>query len=530
MDEAWQTIEFLLYTMLKWILTNHRQLCLLFELTFLLDVPAIGISNGVDAFPLHKKVILAKNEIKGRNILSQAMINDGNTVYVIRYDFDLNNSEIVIPDNSVIEIKGGSLNYGTLVLSSNIRIKGNGCVCKLAHKGLSHKNFIRAVGVENIEFDDICIEGGYDNSGNIDPWKKFGDAENPIFIKDSSTIRFKHVGIAKFANDNKGPKSSTWDKDDKKYGFAAIKLYNCKDIVFDSCYERYSAGEAWEWTLCRNVTVSDLSMIRTYGVSSINVQACDNFVLKRSEFINDNCQGNIVNFTASNSRFSDNKVEVKFTDKELSSNGLIDFGNEFVNRRKNYYSEFVVQHNIFENNILRNSGFYNASEWQGTKIVNIMDIAFTNNKIFRDVSLGVPLQVVHLGHYQGVEDITINDNYVEFVNYPKENTYKRYQLIVAWTGKSEWDTYKGHEFHVKHLVITGNVIVDYSFSMNYIKYSDTFMKGPYGVVVLRNASDVIISNNKFLNVFCPIYSTIKDKAHNNVKGNTFTSHIDSVVY
>lgn len=42
------------------------------------------------------------------------MINDPNTIYEIRYDFDLNCEEITIPRNCVLKFNGGSLNNGTI--------------------------------------------------------------------------------------------------------------------------------------------------------------------------------------------------------------------------------------------------------------------------------------------------------------------------------------------------------------------------------------------------------------------------------
>lgn len=50
------------------------------------------------------------------NILTQEMINEENTVYIIQYDFDLNNKNLSIPKGSVLWFQGGSLNNGTIFL------------------------------------------------------------------------------------------------------------------------------------------------------------------------------------------------------------------------------------------------------------------------------------------------------------------------------------------------------------------------------------------------------------------------------
>lgn len=48
------------------------------------------------------------------NILTQDMINEPNTVYEVRYDFDLNGAEITVPEGCIIEFKSGSFKNGTL--------------------------------------------------------------------------------------------------------------------------------------------------------------------------------------------------------------------------------------------------------------------------------------------------------------------------------------------------------------------------------------------------------------------------------
>lgn len=58
--------------------------------------------------------ILRKNIVGGKNVLTQDMINEENTVYEIRYDFDLNEKEIVILNGCILIFNGGSLKNGTL--------------------------------------------------------------------------------------------------------------------------------------------------------------------------------------------------------------------------------------------------------------------------------------------------------------------------------------------------------------------------------------------------------------------------------
>lgn len=73
--------------------------------------------------------ILRKNwqTIEGvrKNILIQDMINDANTIYEIRYDFDLNGAYIQIKDGCILNFVGGSLSNGTIDALKNFTIKAD---------------------------------------------------------------------------------------------------------------------------------------------------------------------------------------------------------------------------------------------------------------------------------------------------------------------------------------------------------------------------------------------------------------------
>lgn len=58
------------------------------------------------------RVILRKNIVQGKNVLTQEMINKPNTVYEIRYDFDLNDTTINVPENCTLDFQGGSFSNG----------------------------------------------------------------------------------------------------------------------------------------------------------------------------------------------------------------------------------------------------------------------------------------------------------------------------------------------------------------------------------------------------------------------------------
>lgn len=56
------------------------------------------------------------SERESRNIITKGMINQSNTIYEIRYDFDLNGVNLVLPEYSTLKFCGGSLKNGSLNL------------------------------------------------------------------------------------------------------------------------------------------------------------------------------------------------------------------------------------------------------------------------------------------------------------------------------------------------------------------------------------------------------------------------------
>ena len=87
---------------------------------------------------------IGKNEkILSRDFPIAMQMNQENTIYVIKYDFDLDGVKVVIPERSVLKFRGGCIKNGTLV--------GN-------NTGIIAKKVTI--------FDTVCIEGTW-NVGNI---------------------------------------------------------------------------------------------------------------------------------------------------------------------------------------------------------------------------------------------------------------------------------------------------------------------------------------------------------------------------
>ncbi|MGJ1386383.1 hypothetical protein ACR782_09300 [Sphingobacterium spiritivorum] len=82
------------------------------------ELAAVSISNN-----LNGSIIDIQSSVSDitTNVLRQADVNSGDTIYEIRYDYNLNGETIVIPVNCTLMFNGGSISNGTLI-GSNTKI------------------------------------------------------------------------------------------------------------------------------------------------------------------------------------------------------------------------------------------------------------------------------------------------------------------------------------------------------------------------------------------------------------------------
>lgn len=79
--------------------------------------------SGLGRVILRKKIAsfnTSSNKIERRNILVKEDITKSNTIYEIRYDFNLNGSTIVIPNDCILYFNGGSIKNGKLILNNTL--------------------------------------------------------------------------------------------------------------------------------------------------------------------------------------------------------------------------------------------------------------------------------------------------------------------------------------------------------------------------------------------------------------------------
>lgn len=92
-------------------------------------------------------VLLSPNKTFG------SQCSQENTIYEVRYDFDLKGKVVHLPKGCTLKLNGGSINNGTIYLLSNTKIVGTGEKVNCLILGVEQKN------VDTVVIDGIEMEG-----------------------------------------------------------------------------------------------------------------------------------------------------------------------------------------------------------------------------------------------------------------------------------------------------------------------------------------------------------------------------------
>ena len=95
--------------------------------------------SGLGRVIIRKNIVEVEDPIYGKvkkNLLYQDMFTQSNTIYEIRYDFDLGGKEITIPEGCVLDFQGGSFSNGSLTGNyTKIKAEKYKIFSKLTRKG-----------------------------------------------------------------------------------------------------------------------------------------------------------------------------------------------------------------------------------------------------------------------------------------------------------------------------------------------------------------------------------------------------------
>lgn len=102
------------------------------------------------------RVYLRKNIVGDKNVLTQAMINKANIIYVIQYDYDLNGQTIVTPSNSILKGVNNKFNINREDINLVSSIRNNTLVKDIVkyidYKDIPTLNMVANLGGVSIEY------------------------------------------------------------------------------------------------------------------------------------------------------------------------------------------------------------------------------------------------------------------------------------------------------------------------------------------------------------------------------------------
>lgn len=148
--------------------------------------------------------ILRRNIIDGKNILTQEMVNQPHTIYMIQYDYDLNGATIRIPEGCVFDFQGGSLSNGfiagnnTAIISVDRKIFSNIKFLNSLFSNAFKVEWFGAIVSDNID-SSFAFNEALANVSNVEANGEIYYLEYPIVINsDYKTLKCKGRLLCKY--------------------------------------------------------------------------------------------------------------------------------------------------------------------------------------------------------------------------------------------------------------------------------------------------------------------------------------------
>lgn len=148
--------------------------------------------------------ILRRNIIDGKNTLTQEMVNQPHTIYMIQYDYDLNGATIRIPEGCVFDFQGGSLSNGfiagnnTAIISVDRKIFSNIKFLNSLFSNAFKVEWFGAIVSDNID-SSFAFNEALANVSNVEANGEIYYLEYPIVINsDYKTLKCKGRLLCKY--------------------------------------------------------------------------------------------------------------------------------------------------------------------------------------------------------------------------------------------------------------------------------------------------------------------------------------------
>lgn len=349
------------------------------------------------------RVYLRKNIAGGKNILTQQMINQENTRYILQYDYDLNGQTITIPANCVIEFEGGSISNGniqgnsTIIVSPSRRIFGD-TTTLVGNWSIDciYPEWFGAIA-DGIQDSSIaishCIKMAQGSSSGMTV--KFGNGiylvKAPIELSNLSVVKIEGEDklISTIAGENIDYIFKFEDNDINRYfSFSNISL-DGKNKTLHGIYSTKLARSRFENIRFTNFSKEALHI--EYGWSN-NINKCEFTNNNIGIYLSNQCYiNNITETTIEGSNigvYINNSAKCNINKCTLQSNKGTAIYSRFAN------TSLSITKNHFESN---------AEE----------GVTFTNGEtiVKADIILNGSTNPETLSHAWTNQDVTISDNY-----------------------------------------------------------------------------------------------------------------------
>ena len=328
--------------------------------------------------------ILRKNTVDGKNVLTQEMINEENTIYEVRYDFDLNGNTINIPNKCVITFKGGSFKNG-IVNGNNTTVNDQKYLyCKTIGIFNNYINYNSSfndkifISNQN-EFDELTDK--INNGEEIDAIISDGT----FVLKEYLNIRnnLKLVGSTNTIIKGNNPIFRRIDAVDKNYTHYICDIQNTNISEFSLFVDKnnniINVSESVEEVTKVNVTTEDILYVDD---NNIKIRIPDNLNhLKNKTF--EKAFGYLDSwYTAPIFKL------LKSDDSYFYCNTYITTTSEnfntFINGEKTYYSTFAT-FVIYNAEIKENYIYYDNSKLYIPKNIDFVECIINNDDYYFSV-------------------------------------------------------------------------------------------------------------------------------------------------
>lgn len=160
------------------------------------NVKVTALTTNPNVPVTYKTIILKKNLVNGVNTLTQTMMNQTNTKYVVKYDYVLGEN-ITIPENCVLEFDGGSISGAYTLTYNNTTIVVSD-IFKSIYSGVTIDGSITNDFVtpefygwnenNNITLNTTCINNALYYNGNVKLGAKTYTINNSIIFNHNNSL------------------------------------------------------------------------------------------------------------------------------------------------------------------------------------------------------------------------------------------------------------------------------------------------------------------------------------------------------